>query len=206
MSTNRLLLPALIALLTACAPITEDGERPHGRIGVAVPAPTVSLDDWQAPAQLGTFQLQGNLQPAGQDVRLYRYVDARRPQEALELVVYSFPGGWEDLDPARVVDGHFPQAREAELARLMRSHRRQVRESLQPTRSDPSLAYPVATSLFDVEASQPAQGSVLMLSAARPLFLRLRLNTVGTAPADRVAEMQPLLVEFQRQLQAHGGH
>src|SRR5690606_25880489 len=96
-------------------------------------------------------------------------------RDALEVVIYSFPGGWEDLPGDRVVDGHFPQVREAELTRLLRAHNSEVKEIRHDSQPLSGLEYPVAASSFVVEGARPATGSLLLLSAARPLFLRLRL-------------------------------
>lgn len=203
--SRYLLLAAALACLSACMVVTDEESSPYGRIGIAVPANTVDLSQWQAPQQLGEFSLQGSLNSKEQDLHLFRYVHPARPADILELAVYPLPGGWEDLAPIRVVEGHFPQPREAEMQRLMRHSQADVREILHDSQSDPSLRYPIAISEMRAVRIDRPLGSVLMLTADLPVFLRLRLETDDPAPAQQIPALRQMLLDFRAALARHGG-
>lgn len=203
--SRHLLLAGALACLSACTVVTEREPSPYGRIGIAVPAAAVDLSQWQAPQQLGDFTLQGSLQSSEQNLHLFRYIHPARPGETLELAVYPLPGGWEDLPPIRVVEGHFPQPREAEMQRLMRHSQADVREILHDSQSDPTLNYPIAISEMRAVRIDRPLGSVLMLTADLPVFLRLRLETDDPAPAQRIPALRQMLLDFRAALARHGG-
>lgn len=202
----RLLFCALLAtLIGGCAVVEETSSSPYGRIGIAVPGPEIALEQWQAPEQVGSYRLQGTLQTSHSELRLFRYVDPARPEESLEMAIYPLPGGWEDLPPMRVVDGHFPQPREAEMVRLIRHSRADVREDLHDSQAHPDLLYPIAISEFHALRSDYPLGTLLMLTADLPVFIRLRLETNDPDLTARIAAMRDILLAFRAGLAPHGG-
>lgn len=204
--TLRLLSCALLAtLIGGCAVVEETSTSPYGRIGIAVPQPEVALSQWQAPEQLGSYRLQGSMQAGSSELRLFRYVDPARPAENVEMAIYPLPGGWEDLPPMRVVDGHFPQPREAEMVRLMRHSRAEVREDLHASEAHPDLLYPIAISELHALRSDYPLGSLLMLTADMPVFIRLRLETNDPDLSARIPAMREFLLSFRAGLVRHGG-
>lgn len=202
----RLLSCALLAtLIGGCAVVEKTSSSPYGRIGIAVPDPEVALEQWQAPEQLGSYRLQGTLQTSNSDLRLFRYVDPARPAESVEMAIYPLPGGWEDLAPMRVVDGHFPQPREAEMVRLMRHSRADVREDLHDSEAHPDLLYPIAISEFHALRTDYPLATLLMLTADLPVFIRLRLETDDPDLSARIPAMRGMLLAFRAGLVRHGG-
>lgn len=204
--TLRLLSCALlITVIAGCAVIEETSSSPYGRIGIAVPEPDVALEQWQAPERLGSYQLQGSLKTSNRELRLFRYVDPAHPAESVEMAIYPLPGGWEDLPPIRVVEGHFPQPREAEIVRLIRHSQADVREDLQDSQAHPELLYPIAISEFHALRSDYPIGTLLMLTADLPVFIRLRLETNDPDLTARIPAMRDMLLAFRAGLVRHGG-
>ncbi|MCK5874051.1 MAG: hypothetical protein KAG82_05100 [Alcanivoracaceae bacterium] len=204
--TPRLLFCTLLAISTAgCTVVEETSSSPYGRIGIAVPEPEVALEQWQAPEQVGNYRLQGTLHTSHSELRLFRYVDPARPTENIEMAIYPLPGGWEDLAPMRVVDGHFPQPREAEMVRLIRHSQADVREELHASEAHPDLLYPIAISEFHALRSDYPLGSLLMLTADLPVFIRLRLETNDPDLNARIPAMRDMLLAFRAGLVRHGG-
>ena len=204
--TPRLLSCALLAtLIGGCAVVEETSTSPYGRIGIAVPEPEVALSQWQAPEQLGSYRLQGSMQAGNSELRLFRYIDPARPEESVEIAIYPLPGGWEDLPPMRVVDGHFPQPREAEMVRLIRHSQADVREKLHDTQSHPDLLYPIAISEFHALRTDYPLRTLLLLTADLPVFIRLRLESPQRDVAARIPAMRELLLAFRAGLVRHGG-
>lgn len=198
---SSILLTALLAV-TGCM-VVSDSSAPYGRVGVALADPDIDLALWQAPERLGDYVLQGSVQGAEQNLRLFRYVSAAHPQEILELSIYPIPGGWEDLPPMRMVEGHFPQSREAELRRLQRHSRADVKETLHESRVDDALKYPVAISELHSQGARQQMSSLLMLTADKPVFLRLRLHGQDSSVISRSEQMLQLLLAFRDGLQRH---
>ena len=204
--TPRLLSCALLAtLIGGCAVVEETSTSPYGRIGIAVPEPEVALSQWQAPEQLGSYRLQGSMQAGNSELRLFRYIDPARPEESVEIAIYPLPGGWEDLPPMRVVDGHFPQPREAEMVRLIRHSQADVREKLHDTQSHPDLLYPIAISEFHALRTDYPLRTLLLLTDDLPVFIRLRLESPQRDVAARIPVMCELLLAFRAGLVRHGG-
>ena len=204
--TPRLLSCALLAtLIGGCAVVEETSTSPYGRIGIAVPEPEVALSQWQAPEQLGSYRLQGSMQAGNSELRLFRYIDPARPEESVEIAIYPLPGGWEDLPPMRVVDGHFPQPREAEMVRLIRHSQADVRGKLHDTQSHPDLLYPIAISEFHALRTDYPLRTLLLLTADLPVFIRLRLESPQRDVAARIPAMRELLLAFRAGLVRHGG-
>lgn len=204
--TLRLLPCALLAVFFGgCAVVEETSSSPYSRIGIAVPEPEVALEQWQAPEQLGSYRLQGTLHASNSELRLFRYVDPDRPAENVELAIYPLPGGWDDLPPLRVVNGHFPQPREAEIVRLIRHSQADVREELHASEAHPDLLYPIAISEFHALRTDYPLGSLLMLTADLPVFIRLRLETSDPDLTARIPAMRDLLLAFRAGLVRHGG-
>lgn len=204
--TLRLLSCALLMTSFAgCAVVEETSTSPYGRIGIAVPEPEVALEQWQAPEQLGNYRLQGSMQTSNSELRLFRYVDPARPAESVEMAIYPLPGGWEDLPPMRVVDGHFPQPREAEMVRLIRHSQAEVREQLHDSEAHPDLRYPIAISEFHALRSDYPLATLLMLTADLPVFIRLRLETEDQDLTARIPAMRDMLLAFRAGLVRHGG-
>ncbi len=204
--TPRLLICPLLAItIGGCTVVEESSSSPYGRIGIAVAKPEVALEQWQAAEQLGSYRLQGTLHTSHGELRLFRYVDPARPEENVEIAIYPLPGGWEDLPPMRVVDGHFPQPREAEMVRLIRHSQADVREKLHESQSHPDLLYPIAISEFHALRTDYPLRTLLMLTADLPVFIRLRLETPQSDVAARIAAMRELLLAFRAGLVRHGG-
>ncbi len=203
--TLRLLSCALLATLIVGCAVVETSPSRYGRIGIAVPKPEVTLAQWQAPEQVGSYRLQGTLQTSGSELRLFRYVDPARPVESVEMAIYPLPGGWEDLPPMRVVDSHFPQPREAEMVRLMRHSQADVRENLHDSEAHPDLLYPIAISEFRALRTDYPLGTLLMLTADLPVFIRLRLETNDPDLSTRIPAMRDMLLAFRAGLVRHGG-
>jgi hypothetical protein len=202
----RLLSHALlITLIGGCTVVEETSSSPYGRIGIAVPEPEVALEQWQAPEQLGSYRLQGSLQTSNHELRLFRYVDPARPAESVEMAIYPLPGGWEDLPPMRVVEGHFPQPREAEMVRLIRHSQAEVREQQHDSEAHPDLLYPIAISEFHALRSDYPLATLLMLTADLPVFIRLRLETNDQDLTARIPAMRDMLLAFRAGLVRHGG-
>jgi hypothetical protein len=185
--------------------VVADSSAPYGRVGVALPDPDVDLELWQAPERLGSFVLQGSLKGNDHDLRLFRYVDPAHPDDTLELALYPVPGGWEDLPPLRLIEGHFPQSREFELRRLQRNNRADVEETRHDSIVDPALKYPLAISEMNVLGASQPLSSLLMLTADMPVFIRLRLQTVQPDIASRIDEMRQTLLTFRDGLARHAG-
>lgn len=202
MAVRILLTCSLLLTLTGCM-VVADSSAPYGRVGIALPDPDVDLAAWQAPERLGDYQLQGSLQGSEHDLRLFRYVDPARPDEALELALYPIPGGWEDLPPLRLVDGHFPQSREVELRRLQRHSQADVKEILHDSQSHPALKYPLAISEMHTIGGSRPMSLLLMLTADQPVFLRLRLEGNRHDIAGRIDEMRQTLLDFRDGLTRH---
>ena len=165
----------------------------------------MALSQWQAPEQLGSYRLQGSMQAGNSELRLFRYIDPARPEESVEIAIYPLPGGWEDLPPMRVVDGHFPQPREAEMVRLIRHSQADVREKLHDTQSHPDLLYPIAISEFHALRTDYPLRTLLLLTADLPVFIRLRLESPQRDVAARIPAMRELLLAFRAGLVRHGG-
>ena len=201
----RLLSCALLATLFGGCAVVEETSSPYGGISIAVPPPEVALEQWQAPEQIGSYRLQGTLQASNSDLRLFRYIDPARPAENVEMAIFPLPGGWEDLPPMRVVDGHFPQPREAEIVRLMRHSQADVSEQLHDSQAHPDLLYPIAISEFHALRTDNPLGTLLMLTADLPVFIRLRLETNDPDLTARIAAMRDFLLEFRAGLVRHGG-
>lgn len=197
-------LISLTGLLNGCM-VVADSSAPYGKVGIALPDPDVDLALWQAPERLGPYSLQGTLQGSEHDLRLFRYVDPAQPDDVLELALYPIPGGWEDLPPVRMVEGHFPQPREVELRRLQRHSRANIEETLHDSLSDPALKYPLAVSEMHVVGSNQPTSSLLMLTADMPVFIRLRLESVRPDIASRIDEMRQTLLMFRDGLVRHAG-
>ena len=195
----------LITLFAGCAVVEETSTSPYGRIGIAVPKPEVALEQWQAAEQLGNYRLQGSMQTSNNELRLFRYVDPARSGESVELAIYPLPGGWEELPPMRVVDGHFPQPREAEMVRLIRHSQAEVREQLHDSEAHPDLRYPIAISEFHALRSDYPLATLLMLTADLPVFIRLRLETEDQDLTTRIPAMRDMLLAFRAGLVRHGG-
>lgn len=196
-----ILLTALLTV-TGCMVVT-DSSAPYGRVGVALTDPDVDLALWQAPETLGDYVLQGSVQGSQQNLRLFRYINTTRPEEILELSIYPIPGGWEDLPPIRMVEGHFPQSREAELRRLQRYSQADVEEILHQSRTNDALKYPVAISEVHSRGGHQPMSSLLMLSADKPVFLRLHLHSQDDDVISRSDQMLQLLLAFRDGLQRH---
>ena len=201
---RTLLICLLLVSLTGCM-VVADSSAPYGRVGIAPPDPDVDLSSWQAPEQLGTFTLQGSLQGSEHDLRLFRYIDPAQPDDVLEVAIYPVPGGWEDLPPLRLVEGHFPQPREAELRRLQRHSRTDIKETLHANMTDPTLKYPLAITEMQAQNSSKPLSSLLMLTADMPIFIRLRLESVQPDIATRIDEMRRTLLLFRDNLVRHAG-
>ena len=196
-----ILLTALLAV-TGCMVVT-DSSAPYGRVGVALADPDVDLALWQAPEILSEYALQGSVQGSEQNLRLFRYVSTVRPEEILELSIYPIPGGWEDLPPIRMVEGHFPQAREAELRRIQRHSQTDVTETLHQSTANEAFKYPVAISEMHSQGGRQSMSSLLMLTADKPVFIRLHLHSKDDDLMSRSEQMIQLLVAFRDGLQRH---
>ncbi|MFN3713087.1 MAG: hypothetical protein ACK4SX_05465 [Alcanivoracaceae bacterium] len=172
----------LLSLALASCMVVDESSQPYGRVGIALPDPETALDSLVAPEQLGDFRLQGTLQPSERELKLFRYVSERDESLVLEFALYPIPGGWEDLPPLRMVDGHFAQIREQGIVKLARRSRRDVVEVLGDSLSEPELLYPIAVTELRSRRGATAMTDVLMLTADAPLFVRLRLES-GVADA-----------------------
>jgi hypothetical protein len=169
--------------LTGCM-VVEESSQPYGRVGIALPDPDTALASLVPPEQLGEFRLQGTLQPSERELKLFRYVSEHDESLVLELALYPIPGGWEDLPPLRMVDGHFAQVREQGIVKLARRSRGDVVEVLGDSLSEPTLLYPVAVTELRSHRGANAMTDLLMLTADAPLFVHLRLeSTLADATA-----------------------
>ncbi|MCC1497927.1 hypothetical protein [Alcanivorax sp. 1008] len=198
------LICSLLLSLTGCMVVT-DSSAPYGRVGIAPPAPDVNLALWQPPERLDSYVLQGSLQGSEHDLRLFRYINPATLDETLEMAVYPIPGGWEDLPPLRMVEGHFPQQREIELRRLQRHSRADVEETIHDSLSDPALKYPLAISEMHVLGNGQSLSSLLILTADMPVFIRLRLESKQPDIGSRIEEMRQTLLLFRDGLVRHAG-
>jgi hypothetical protein len=181
-------LAILLGLTLSACMVVEETYQPYGRVGIALPDPETALHTIEAPQQLGDFRLQGSLQPAERELRLFRYTSDQDSSLVMELALYPVPGGWEGLPPLRMVEGHFAQVREQAIVKLSRRSQRSVEERLGDSLSDPEFVYPIAVTELRSRRGTTAMSDLLMLTADGPMFIRLRLET---ALAD-ASGLQPL--------------
>ena len=181
----RLMAVLATLLLLACqGPAPETGEP---RLPLAVPAPIVDLDAITLPPELDGLVLTGSAMTERAEARMFFYQHTDNGDTA-RVVVYAFPGGWEDMPPLQAIGGHYGQAREQELARLQRRGYGTIEGRNEGLFASDELAYPVAEVLLVPEDQRAHPAVVLMVAASRPAFVRLVRETRYPQPEQAMVE------------------
>ena len=171
---KRLLALVASLMLIACQTPAPDTDGP--RLPLAVPAPAIDLPAITLPPRLGELTLTGSAMTERAEARMFFYQHTDTGETA-RVLVYAFPGGWEDMAPLQVIGGHYGQVREQELTRLQRRGYGTIEGRDEGLYVTDELAYPVAEVLLlpAEQANKPAV--VLMVAATRPAFIRLIRET-----------------------------
>lgn len=177
---HRFLALATTLLLMACQASGPDGNAT--RVPLSVPAPPLDLAAITLPPQLGELVLTGSAMTERAEARMFFYQHADADGETARVVVYAFPGGWEDMAPLQVIGGHYGQARQQELARLQRRGYGTIEGRNEGLFVSDELAYPVAEVLLIPEDRTANPAVVLMVAATRPAFIRLVRETRQPQP------------------------
>lgn len=163
----------LLLSLTACVRETVSDTQPLSeRIPVDIPTPELDLGTWPAPAQLGSFALQGEVHLAHRHLRILRYSrPAGEQTQQLELQLTPIPGGWEDMTPSRLVAGHYGPLRQHLGERALERGALEVWVEQEGAEAEPTMPQPVATG--EVWVQYPTRRAVTLLSvtALPPVFV-----------------------------------
>ncbi|MBZ2189943.1 hypothetical protein K8B33_12605 [Alcanivorax sp. JB21] len=201
------LLVASLGLSGCAREYLSDQERMNEQIPWEMPPVDVDLDAWQAPATLGAFTFQGEMQMDERALRLLRYVRAQEDgrEQRLDIHLFPIPSGWEDMAPTRRVAGQYGQQRQSLGERAVQRGAREVTISEERMDVAARISHPLAVGhLLQHYASADAL-TVLTVTALPPIFLSATATVTVTDLSDSErdqrgtaldADMRTALLEF----------
>lgn len=164
-----------------------------------IPPASVELSSYHAPQTIGTFTLQGNMETAGSPSRLFRYTSNKAGQ-ALNILIYPLPGGWEQMDADQQISGHYGQVRQDAVKRLLKRGATRVDIENEQTQIDTASGALTAESSIIATSSGATVTQTLMLRRSGPIFIRLGL--IDSEKVNNIALARSTLNHFVNAMMA----
>lgn len=156
-----------VTLLQGC---TVRETNPTSALPWQLPSEEVVLEKLPAPAELGAFHYQGQIDNPDAGIRVLRYTHQDHDHR-LDISLHPMPPGWDTMEPRRVVSGLHAEVQGSMTQRALRRGVRDISVHDNEFHTVEDNPYPVLSSRMEQVFERGTRIAFMELSARKPILV-----------------------------------